>query len=99
MEGVPTIDRDKLIDDLRSRLPDAAITVETINPDYKSWVISVKRNGHWVDIAWGPLSGFGTTDVNNLREDNNPFASHDWPMESAEGAIEFVVRVVGGSVV
>lgn len=96
MEAVPTIDRDKLVNDLRIRLPDAAIAVETINPDYGSWEIAVKQNGRWVNIAWGPQSGFGTTDLDNLREDGNPFGSHDWPMENAEAAIEFVVRVVGG---
>jgi hypothetical protein len=98
MESVPTIDRDELEGDLRRCLPDAAITVETINPDCGSWEIAIKRNGRQVNIAWGPLSGFGTTDLHNLREDNNPFASHDWPMESAEAAIEFVVRVVGGGI-
>ena len=95
---VPIIDRDALVDALRHRLPDASVTAETINPDYGSWEIAVRDDRHRVNIAWGPLSGFGATDLDNIREDISPFLSHDRPMESAAEAVEFVAHVFRGSV-
>ena len=94
---VPSIDRAALVEALQRQLPDASVTWETINPDYESWEIAVRDSQHRVNIAWGPLSGFGVTDLDNIREDISPFLSHDWPMESAEAAAEFVVRVFRGS--
>jgi hypothetical protein len=44
-----------------------------------------------VSIAWGPLSGFGATDHPALREDANPFGAYDWPLETEDQPIEFVV--------
>ncbi|HEY1683264.1 MAG TPA: hypothetical protein VGG19_00755 [Tepidisphaeraceae bacterium] len=97
-EAVPAIDRDALVRDLQHSLPDVDISWGTINPDYGSWEIAVRGRGHWVNITWGPLSGFGATDLNNQREDISPFLSHDWPMQSASEALEFAVRVLTGSV-
>ena len=93
---VPSIDRDKLADDLRQRLPGASITAETINPEFASWRINVVAADAWAEVFWGPLSGFGVTDHNNLGDDPDPFAPYIHPVESAEAAISFVVRVVRG---
>jgi hypothetical protein len=93
---VPTIDRDALVHELQRRLPNAGVTVEIMNPEYGSWEIGIHENGRWVNIAWGPLSGFGATDLNNIREDNSPFLSHDWPLKSADEAVAFVVTLLTG---
>src|SRR5205814_7404725 len=94
--NVPAIDRDALVRELRRFLPNAAVSARTINPDYGSWEIAIRDNGHRINIAWGPLSGFGATDLDNIREDISPFLSHDWPLESPEEAVAFVLRVLAG---
>lgn len=91
--ALPVIDRDALMDALRHRLPGAVVTAEQISPDYRSWQIEVRDARHHVNIAWGPLSGFGATDLDNIRGDVSPFLSYDWPMESADAALAFVERV------
>src|SRR3954451_4381078 len=95
---VPIIDRSALVDALQRRLPDVLVTSETINTDYGSWEIAVRDGQHRVNIAWGPLSGFGATDLDNIRDDITPFLSIDWPMENTEAAAEFFVRVVRGCI-
>lgn len=92
--SVPLIDRDALIQAIAARLPGAAVETEDINPDYGSWRLQVSLGSKRADISWGPLSGFGATDVNNFREDSNPFGAFDWPMESVNAAVEFVAKVL-----
>jgi hypothetical protein len=96
--AVPAIDRDELVRELKRSLPDMDISSRTINADYGSWEIDVRGLGCWVNITWGPLSGFGATDMDNIREDNSPFLSHDWPLETAAEAVAFAVRVLTGGV-
>ena len=98
MATVPIIDRDAVVAGIKQRLPSAAVQVETINPQYASWTIDVRQDGRMVSVAWGPLSGFGATDHQAYREYANSFASHDWPLETAEDAIDFVVRHLQPSV-
>ena len=92
MATVPNIDRDAIVAGIKERLPSAAIRVEIINPQYASWTIDVRQNNRMASVAWGPLSGFGATGHQAYREDANPFGSHDWPLETAEQAVDFVVR-------
>jgi membrane protease YdiL (CAAX protease family) len=83
-------DRDAIVAAIRRRVPWADVSVETINPDYGSWMIDVRSGDRMVSIAWGPQSGFGATDHQALREDANPFGPYDWPLETEDQAIEFV---------
>jgi hypothetical protein len=62
MEAVPTIDRDALVAVLERRFPDAHVQWSWVNRGYRSWTINVASGSHRVEIAWGPLSGFGGTD-------------------------------------
>jgi hypothetical protein len=92
---VPNVDRIALADALRHHLPHATVASAIINQQHKSWEINIRDDKHRVDVVWGPLSGFGATDLDHIRDDINPFASHDWAMETAEEAIDFVLRVFG----
>ena len=98
MEAVPTIDRDALVAALKQRFPGATVRWSWVNRRYRSWTVNVSCGARGVEIAWGPLSGFGATDQNNIRDDINPFASFDWPLTSEEDAVEFVRRVLDGCV-
>jgi hypothetical protein len=46
----------------------------------------------------GPLSGFGATDQNHFREDNNLFGAWDWPLDSSEAAVDFVSQTLAKEV-
>jgi hypothetical protein len=98
MEAVPTIDRDALVAALERRFPDADVRWSWVNQSYRSWTINVASGPHRIEIAWGPLSGFGATDQNNFREEANPFGAFDWPLDSKEAAVEFVARVLATEV-
>ncbi len=71
--------------------PTSKVAQEPINPEYRSWRITVggKEEDRWLEITWGPLSGFGGTDVRNLpRDDPDIFA----PFEVAFGSSEEAMR-------
>jgi hypothetical protein len=98
MEAVPTIDRDALVATLERRFPEADVRWSWVNRDYGSWTINVASGLHRIEIAWGPLSGFGGTDQNEFREDSNPFGAWDWPLDSPEAAVEFVAQTLAKEV-
>jgi hypothetical protein len=91
MTSAPQVNRDAIVTAIRRRVPSANLSVKTINPDYASWIIDVRSGDRLVSITWGPLSGFGATDHQALREDANPFGAYDWPLKTEDQAIEFVV--------
>ena len=95
MERVPVIDRDALVATLVGRFPSAVIHWHWVNRTYRSWAIDIACGPHRVEVTWGPLSGFGATDRNNIRDDTNPFASFDWPLDSADAVVELVARTLG----
>ena len=94
MDTVPTIDRDALVAALHRRFPDADVRWSWVNRSYRSWTINVVSGPHRIEIAWGPLSGFGATDQNNVREDSNPFGAFDWALDSVDAAVEFVAKIL-----
>ncbi len=94
MEAVPTIDRDAIVAELERRFPAADVRWSWVNRSYRSWTINVASGLHRIEIAWGPLSGFGATDQNKFREEVNLFGAFDWPLVSEEAAVEFVARVL-----
>jgi hypothetical protein len=94
VDAVPVIDREALLARLQRRFPLAQLRWEWINPQYRSWLIEVRTSTQHIEINWGPLSGFGATDLNDQREDVNPFGAFDWPLETVEEAVDFVSRVL-----
>lgn len=94
MDAVPVIDRENLLAALQHQFPIARTRWGWINRQYGSWLIEVRTSTSHIEINWGPLSGFGATDMNNPREDVNPFGPFDWPLETVEEAVEFVGRVL-----
>lgn len=92
MGSVPQIDRNRIVSGIQERIPAATISVEDVNAEFGSWFIDIRHAGRLVSISWGPLSGFGATDHQDPREDSNPFGSHDWPLRSADEAIQFAVE-------
>lgn len=98
MEAVPTIDREALVAALERRFPDADVRWSWVNRSYGSWTINIASGPHRIEIAWGPLSGFGATDQNDSREDSNPFGAWDWPLDSPEAVVEFVAQTLAKEV-
>ena len=97
-EAVPTIDRDALVAALERRFPEADVRWSWVNRSYRSWTINIASGAHRIEIAWGPLSGFGATDQNAFREDSNPFGAWDWPLDSSDAAVEFVAQTLAKEV-
>src|SRR5262249_8928223 len=93
METVPPIDRDELISSIRNSFPAATVQAddsENLNSGCQPWRIEVRHNHHPIELSWGPLWGFGATDIGNPREKKDPFAAYNWPLESIEDAIAFI---------
>jgi hypothetical protein len=90
-----TMNYEEILVPLRNACPQAVIRHEPVNQTYGSWLISVEQGKHRLEIFWGPLSGFGATDLNHWDEDTNPFAPYDHPRTSATDAVEFVRCVLG----
>lgn len=90
MASTPHIDRDALAVAIKSRFPAASIEIEEISLPHGSWLIQVTQDENRVDLAWGPISGFGATNTMNYREDANPFGAYDWPLDSIQAAVDFV---------
>ena len=40
--GVPSVDREALVEELERCLPAMSMTIQIINPDYGSWEIAVR---------------------------------------------------------
>jgi hypothetical protein len=92
MATAPQIDRNAIVAAIAQRFPSADVSCKTINPEYDSWIIDVRNGNRLVSVSWGPLSGFGATDHQALREDGNPFGAYDWSLETADQAVEFVAE-------
>jgi hypothetical protein len=87
--SVPEISALELMDYVRSIFPATKIVHEPINRDYGSWCITVggKEEDRWLEVVWGPLSGFGGTDMKNLPgDDPDIFAPFEVAFDSLEDA-------------
>lgn len=84
---IPEIDAQELKEFVETLLPQSQVTFSPMNPDYGSWQIEVVGDGLRVEYFWGPLSGFGFTDLNEkLGADNSPFDPYSVNLQSMESA-------------
>jgi hypothetical protein len=87
--SVPKVSSAELIECAKQLFPDEKITQSMINADFGSWQVEIggKEERRWLEIVWGPLSGFGGTDVKNLpAEDPDIFAPYEIGFGSLEEA-------------
>lgn len=96
---VPEIDAKELQAFVEATLPHAKVLLSTINPQYQSWCLEIKADNLYYEYSWGPLSGFGFTDVNTeLGEDDNPFAPYEIQLSSMEEAKQCLLKKVQNAI-
>jgi hypothetical protein len=87
---IPHVTPEQMEQIVRRHLPGAAVNVQSINPEYRSWRMGVCTPRGELEFSWGPLTGFGVAD---FRLDNeNPFAPYDYRFESLEEAETFLTK-------
>ena len=92
---VPPIDAEELKTFVRAKLPHASVALSTINPQYESWRLTIKTDGIWYEYSWGPLSGFGFTDVNaEAGENDNSFAPYEISLSSMAEAKQCLLNKI-----
>jgi hypothetical protein len=87
---IPTVTAEQMEEVVRRHLPSARITVETVNPEHKSWRMSVITQRGGLGFFWGPLTGFGVSD--DSVENDNPFAPFDFAFESLQAAETYLME-------
>jgi hypothetical protein len=93
--AIPQLTSDAMKREVDRLLPSASVTTETINPDYKSWRLRVRLGTLDVEYAWGPLSGFGGSDLARPQtQDDTPFDYADEMFESLEEALAFLQKMI-----
>jgi hypothetical protein len=89
---VPAIDQDELKRFIEEALPNAQIKETFRNPQYESWQLEITTTDLCFEFSWGPLSGFGFTDLKAIVDENyNPFDPYDVGFESLADAQQFLV--------
>ena len=63
---IPVVARQDLQDWLQNDFPDATFSPAPVNDDFGSWRLRVSRGQNTIEYVWGPLSGFGGTDLTQL---------------------------------
>jgi hypothetical protein len=91
---IPDIDMQAMMDCIRQRCPDATVRGEIFNPDYRSWRVEIRHGERFIELFWGPLSGFGGTDHDNVSDESTFFDPYDRSLDSMEAALGFVVRAL-----
>ena len=93
--NVPGTCAAELLEYARSAFLRDRVVHEFINPELGSWCITVggKGESRWLDVVWGPLSGFGGTDVkNHPSDDPDIFAPFAVRFESIDDAKRWLCR-------
>jgi len=84
---------------VEAALPHANVSLSTINPQYHSWCLTIKADNLWYEYSWGPLSGFGFTDVNaELGENDNTFAPYEVPLSSMADAKQCLLNKIQNAI-
>lgn len=92
---VPEIDAQELKNFINELLPQAEVTLTLMNPKYGSWQIEATENDLRFEYFWGPLSGFGFTDINEEPgENDSPFDPYGVNLQSLAEAKQILRRLV-----
>lgn len=66
---IPVVAIRDLQDWIQNDFPDATFSPAPVNDDYGSWRLQVSHGHSTIEFAWGPLSGFGGTDLTRLTDE------------------------------
>ena len=70
------------------------IEITPINPEYGSWTLRVVKGDLDMEYVWGPLSGFGGTDLTRPATPNDTqFDYADEGFNSIDEALEFLRKL------
>ena len=94
---VPEIAAKDMVEVVRRWIPSAQIEEQVLNRDYGSWLLRVTAPNIELEFSWGPLSGFGVTNLlADLTDDDNPFAPYEVGLASAQDAEAYLANHLAG---
>jgi hypothetical protein len=90
--NAPLVESSTLMAAARDLFPCASVTFTEVNPQHKSWRIEIRIEAAvWLELFWGPLSGFGATDLYNQKpEGGGLFDPYDVSLDSVGAAIKWL---------
>ena len=91
---VPKITAEELAAKVRAIIPEPVIEITPISPEHGSWNMHVKKGKLDMEFIWGPLSGFGASDLARpTPPDDTPFDLADEGFESVDEALEYLRKL------
>lgn len=89
--NTPCICSNQFTEEKNKLIPDATLELKPINSDYGSWRLNVTKGKMEMEFVWGPLSGFGGSDLSRpTSSDDTPFDYADKEFHSVEEALTFL---------
>jgi hypothetical protein len=91
---IPEIHAHELMEYAKTVFPEAEVVYLPVSVEHQSWRIEIKKEKElFLDIFWGPLSGFGASDIlNSKEEDPTPFALYEVSLDSMEAAKKWLTE-------
>jgi hypothetical protein len=91
---ISSVAAEELAAKVRAILQEPLIEITPINPEYGSWNLRVKKGSLDMEFIWGPLTGFGGTDLARpITPDDTPFDWADEWFQSIDEALEFLQKL------
>ena len=91
---LPNITAEELAAKVRDVISEPLIEIAPINPKYGSWRLRVQEGRLDMEYVWGPLSGFGGTDLARpTTPEDTPFDFADEGFDSLDEALEFLRKL------
>ncbi|MEJ7595727.1 MAG: hypothetical protein WKF77_29810, partial [Planctomycetaceae bacterium] len=91
---IPVVAFRDLQDCIQNDFPDATFSPTPVNDDFGSWRLRVSHEQSTIEYAWGPLSGFGGTDLTQLT-DELTFDYCDLYFHSVVDAVIYAMEKLG----
>jgi len=95
--SVPPVSSDELSRFIGALLPDAEISLAFVSKEHRSWVMAVTNDNLKIEFFWGPLSGFGVTDLLAKDDDPDIFRPYGVALESIDEAKRWFSKRVAGA--
>ena len=91
---IPNVTAEEMATKVRAIIQDPLIEITLINPEYGSWNLRVRKGNLDMEYVWGPLSGFGGSDLARPTTPNDtPFDYADEGFDSVDEALEFLRKL------
>src|SRR5262245_54619090 len=92
--SIPNVTAEELGEKVSGIVQEPRIDITPVSPAYGSWNMRVTKGGLDMEFVWGPLSGFGGTDlVRATTPGDTPFDCADETFASIDEALDFLRKL------